>query len=180
VLDHRCRGDVQGAWHVTGAQPGARLRRLSQKALRGARIDYLCRAARQGCAHGGERGHEIGVLARSEGARGALDRTGFERPPFGFPFRQTAVENEDVLRAEQAKRPPHPRRGIQTGAVVDDDCVGVGDAKRPHVTANWVASGSMCGSGLEWSAIASTPKRTAPGMWPARYSAAASRCMVAR
>src|SRR5262249_43091424 len=121
VLDHRRRGDIEGARHVTGAQPGARLRRLSQKALRGARIAHLCRAARQGCAHGGERGHDVRALARLEDARGALNQTGFEWSPFGFPFRQTAVENEHFLRAEQAKRPPHPRRGIQAGAVVDDN-----------------------------------------------------------
>src|SRR5262245_8437302 len=134
VLDHRRRWDIQRARHVTGAQAGARLRRLPQKALRGARIDHPCRAARQGCAHGGERGDAIGVLARSESTRGALDRMSFERSSFGFPSRQAAVENEYILRAEQAKRPPHPRRGIQASAVVDDDGVGVGDAKRPDVT----------------------------------------------
>ena len=37
----------------------------------------------------------------------------------------------------------------------------------PTSRANCSALGSMCGNGLEWSAMASMSKRTAPGMWPA-------------
>src|SRR5438132_903933 len=54
VLDDGRGGDIEGARYVTGAHPRARFRRLSEKALRGARIHHLSRAARQGCAHRGE------------------------------------------------------------------------------------------------------------------------------
>jgi hypothetical protein len=50
----------------------------------------------------------------------------------------------------------------------------------PASRANASALGSMWGKGLEWSAIASMSKRTAPGICPARYSAPASRCNAGR
>jgi hypothetical protein len=40
--------------------------------------------------------------------------------------------------------------------------------------------GSICGRGEPWSRIVSMSKRSAPGMWPARYSASGSRFMVGR
>ena len=48
---------------------------------------------------------------------------------FGLPFRQAAVENENALGAEDAKRPPHPRRRIKALAVVDDDGVAIADSE---------------------------------------------------
>jgi hypothetical protein len=93
----------------------------------------LGRAARQGCAHAGEGRDEVIVFARVEGARRALNGASFELSSFGFPFRQTAVEDEHVLGPEEAKRPPHPWRGKQAGTVVDDDGVRVGDAEGADV-----------------------------------------------
>ena len=45
----------------------------------------------------------------------------------------------------------------------------------PTAAAKASAPGSMCGSVVVWSAIASMSKKTAPGMWAARNSARASR-----
>src|SRR5579885_1072526 len=48
------------------------------------------------------------------------------------------------------------------------------------IAPNCSGPGSMCGRSIEVSATASMSKNTAPGMWPARYSARASRFSVGR
>ena len=57
----------------------------------------------------------------------------FDRPLFCLPLRKSAVEDEHVLGAEQAKSPPHPRRGKQARTVIDDDGIAIGDAERAHL-----------------------------------------------
>src|SRR5262249_17911374 len=51
-----------------------------------------------------------------------------KRPPFRCPLREAAIENEHVLRTEEPERPPHPWRGKQPGAVVNNDRVALRDA----------------------------------------------------
>ena len=57
----------------------------------------------------------------------------FDRAAFAQPLRQAAVENRDLLGAESAQRPPHPRGGEQAGGIVDDEAHAVAQAQRRHL-----------------------------------------------
>ena len=72
---------------------------------------------------------------------GRLTSPASTRPAFGFPRRKTAVEDERILGAEDAEGPPHARRRIEAGRVIDHDSVGLGDAERAHRRAELVRSG---------------------------------------
>src|SRR5262249_7427963 len=50
----------------------------------------------------------------------------------------------------------------------------------PTASPNCVVPGSICGSSVEWSLIASISKNTAPGIWAFLYSASASRLCCGR
>ena len=74
-----------------------------------------------------------GPEAGGEPARRDRRRGGFERPALGLPPRQPAVEQRDVVVAEQPQQPPGaPGRG-QADRVVDDDPVVVADAALRHL-----------------------------------------------
>ena len=108
----------------------------------------ICRQRTLHVGHAGDRGSiELG----GEPARRALDRAGFDRSALGLPFRQPAVEDEHVACAEDAKRPPHPRRAAEPGAVVDHDGVVVGRCRAcRHRAANCAGARQHVGQlGLE-------------------------------
>ena len=58
-----------------------------------------------------------------------------------LPGWQAAVEHVDLSGAEDAEGPPHARRRIKAGGVIDDDGVGVGDAERAHRRAELIRPG---------------------------------------
>src|SRR6202521_6327850 len=115
---------------MSGAHARARLRGLAAEPLGGARVYDLRAMAAQGLPHVLERLDRLLVLARREPGGLAHHIAAFDRPAFGEPFRQAAVEDEHVLGAEHAKRPPHPRGREQADAVVDDDRRSIADAER--------------------------------------------------
>src|SRR6266516_7100214 len=130
VLDESRIGHVARARHMSGAHARPRLRPLAAEPLDGTRVDDLRAAAAQGLAHVLERLDRLLVLARRKPGRLAHLVAALDRPRFGEPFRQAAVEDEHVLGAEHAKRPPYPRRREQADAVVDDDVGSIADAER--------------------------------------------------
>src|SRR5262245_53951312 len=99
-----------GAWHVTRAQTGPRLRLAAGKAAGRAAVDHLGSLA-------GER--HLYVAHHSDGVRvhigverpfEPLYFAGFGRPAFRLPCGQTTIENEHVTRTENSECPPHPGR----------------------------------------------------------------------
>src|ERR1700733_2249708 len=117
---------------MAGAQARTRFGRLAGKSFRRPGIDKLRAAARQCHAHVRERRDGAHIHVGTEGfwrpLRGAL----FERSPLGFPLWQPAVEDKNLLGPENAKRPPHARRGIKTDSVVNDHGVAIADSQRAH------------------------------------------------
>src|ERR1700685_2867922 len=105
---------------MAGAQAWARFGRLAGKPLRRPCIDKLRAAVRQRHAHVPERSDGTDIHVGMEGFCRPLHGAMFERSPLGFPLWQPAVEDKNLLRSENAKRPPHPRRGIKTEIVVYD------------------------------------------------------------
>src|SRR3954467_2723419 len=55
-----------------------------------------------------------------------------QRPPFGLPFLNAAIEQRDSTGAENAKHPPGPRGAVKRAVVVDDYAVAVADPERLH------------------------------------------------
>ena len=115
---------------MAGAQSRPRLRRLAGEALGRARVDDLYAVVGERHAHVVKQRDGADIHLGGEFFRRALGVAFLQRPAFGFPFRQPAVEDVDFLRAEQPERPPHPRRRIEADAVIDDDGVAVADAER--------------------------------------------------
>src|SRR5581483_9564953 len=118
---------------MAAAQSGARLRSLTAKARRGTRVDDLRGAIIERHLHVAEHGDDACVHLRVEAARLALAFTGLCRAAFGLPGRKATVEDEHVLGAEHAERPPHARRGKcarAVEAVIDDDGIAIADAER--------------------------------------------------
>ena len=168
---------------MAGAHAGARLGRLAAEAV--GRAGHRPPAPRRIAAPPGSSeasattaGSKAGVKVR--GARGCLG-PGLDGPAFRLPGRKAAFEDRHVARAEDPEGPAHARRREQAGAVIDDDgrvrrrC----PSRRPPA-ANSSGDGSMWGRAEEVSLTLSMSNRTAPGMWPARYSACGSRFCVGR
>ena len=131
VFEHAVERHVEGAGHVAGPQSGPRLRRLAGEPLGRAGIDDLRAFVGDRHAHVGEHGDGADIhLGIEISAAPAWLSPAFQRTVFGLPFRQSAVEDVDILGAENAERPPHPRRRVETEAVVDHDGVAVADAER--------------------------------------------------
>ena len=148
VLDYGTGGDVERARHMAGAHPGARLGCGTEKAISRPRIDNLRGAASQRRAHGFEGSNDVSGSARGEPAWCPLDRAGFNRSPFCLPFRKSSIEDEDVLDAEQAKRPPYPRRRKHACAVIHDDGVAIGDSERPDLARELLGVRQHMGQGV--------------------------------
>ncbi len=54
------------------------------------------------------------------------------RPALGLPLGKAAVEDRDVVRAEQAQQPPGARRRMQRAVVVNHDAAAVAEAEALH------------------------------------------------
>ena len=131
VLDQPGHRHVPGARHVARTDARPRLGIFAAEARGGPRIDHLgasCRAAPSARRTTPATTEVFSSALNFRGVR--LDRAGFGRPAFGLPLRQAAVEDVDVLRAEDAERPPHPRRAAEADAVIDHDGVVGADAER--------------------------------------------------
>src|SRR6185437_5727139 len=85
--------------------------------------------------------------ARGEAAGRYLWRRRLERSPFALPFRQAAIEQRDIVVAEQAQHPPRAPRRRQPVGVVDDDPVAVSDAAFGHFRGETLRRGDHMGQG---------------------------------
>src|SRR6185312_8487550 len=115
---------------MPAAQARARFRRFAGKPLGRSCVDDLRAVVGKRHAHVGKRSDGTDIHFGMEGFRRPFYCAMFQRPAFGFPLWQSAVEYEDLLRAEKAKGPPYARRGIKSEVVVDDNGVAVADSQR--------------------------------------------------
>ena len=94
---------------MTGAHPRARFRRLSEKALRRARIHHLCRAARQGCAHRSERRDAVVELTPGTAGESAVYSASLvldpKTPPGPSSIAVAALRSEPVEVKFDKKKP---------------------------------------------------------------------------
>ena len=111
---------------------------------------------------------------RRESRRGRRHRAALQRPAFGLPLRDPAVEHRDRVVPERAQQVPEARRD-GAGLIV------VGDHARLGTDAGGADDRDTCSSdGQGWRPAGSprpppgadrsapTSRKTAPGMWPAR------------
>src|SRR5205085_2054307 len=97
---------VAASRDVTATTPRPKLVGGALKPAGRARVDDLFATARD---VGTDRlfvAHQLGAKARGELPRWDAGCTGFERPALGPPFRQTAIEQCDIVVPEQAQHPP--------------------------------------------------------------------------
>ena len=127
--------------------PGRGSGALPAEALGRARVDDLCAVVRERHAYVGKHRDGADIHIGSEFSRRPRGVAFLQRPPFGFPLRQPAVEDVDFLRAEQPERPPHPRRRIEADAVIHDDSIAVADAERTDHFAELRLGRAACAAG---------------------------------
>ena len=141
----------------SGSVPAKRPRERASRIWRRAGCELTRTARRREPAPGGT--SRANVPRRR--ARGAAR----DRPAFLTPLGGAAVEHRHRVVAEDAKCPPHARGAHDAARVVDDHPVAGADAERARPPSRSSRGGSMCGSALVWSAMASMSKKTAPGRW---------------
>jgi hypothetical protein len=120
-------GKIEAAGDVSTPKAGAGLGLGAGEAAARPRVEHLRFSRREVLAHGGEVAHEAPPQARGEGARLRGRRARFHRPVLGPPPRQAAVQHEDLVVAEGAKRPPDARGARHPAAVVDDHAIPAAD-----------------------------------------------------
>src|SRR5262249_53752892 len=98
--------EVEAAGDVTAAEPRARLRLGPAEPPARARVEHLRLAGLEVPAHGGKVTHEAPAQARAEAAGLRRGCAGLHGAALRSPSRQSAVEDEDGVVAEGAKRPP--------------------------------------------------------------------------
>ena len=168
VLDQSVDRHAVRARHMAGAQAGARLGLASpRKRLAG-------RASTTWALLIIERHLHVADMATTPVFSSALNMRGgrwtvpgFERPAFRLPLRQAAIEDDRPCsrrRCGTSTRPAARRKGRRRHR---RRSFILADAESPDSLANSSGPGSMCGRSVEWSAMASMSKNTAPGIWPA-------------
>src|SRR5476651_2472620 len=72
------------------------------------------------------------VLPRREVARERCGAHVFQRPSFAAPFRQSTVENDNVLVTHRAQHPPGSRSGVDARTVVYNDEISIAESEFAH------------------------------------------------
>src|SRR6516165_12444391 len=114
---------------MAGPQSRPRIELGTGKAPDRACVHHLGAAVVESQLHVADHRNRPGIHRCIELARRALGRASFRRSAFVLPGRKAAVEDEDVLDAEDAERPPHTWCRIESGGVVDHKGVGLADAE---------------------------------------------------
>ena len=128
-VEQFAEGQVLRTGDVTGGKTGARVAFLAGETPGVARVEYLLGAAvdiRQYLLLGA---HRLRVAPHGEVAVAQRLLAHFERTPLGLPLGEPAVEQRDVVRAEQLQEPPGARRALQRAVVIDDDAAAVAEAQ---------------------------------------------------
>src|SRR5690242_15949236 len=116
-------GQVEAAGDMARAQARPRLLGAALETGAGPRVDHLLALCREIAEHLLLVAHQERVEPRGEMALAQRRNIIGDPAPLGLPFRQTAVEDGDVLVAEDAQHPPRAPSRAQARAVVDDDLV---------------------------------------------------------
>src|SRR3546814_18097888 len=101
---------------------GARVAVLAGEARRGARVDRLFGLARQIFEHLLLGPHRLGVAPHGEMAVAQRLLAHFERASLGLPLGEPAVEQRDIVRAEQFEKPPGARRALPRAELGSASC----------------------------------------------------------
>jgi hypothetical protein len=91
---------------MAAAQSRPGFRRGAVEPAGGARIDDLLPAGREVVDEGASVADHCRVEPRREMALWRARHRHVERPPLGLPFGQAAVEDRDIVVAEEAQHPP--------------------------------------------------------------------------
>ena len=117
---------------MPGAQACARFGDLAGKPAGAARVDDLRRTGLARAQHVGGGGDARGVEAGREDPRRRFARPSLERTSLRAPLLQTALQDLDVRRAEEAQRPPDPGGADELGRVIDDKAHAIAEAEFAH------------------------------------------------
>ena len=111
------------------AQAGAGLRGLSGEAARRTGVDQLFATGLQRLSHLVQVAHQVSAVAGREMAFARRGGDVLDRPAFGDPLGQAAVEHDHVLMAHGPEGPPDAGGRPQAQLVVDDHAGAVAEAQ---------------------------------------------------
>src|SRR3546814_3362350 len=93
-------------------------------------IDHLLGAAADVREHLFPGPHRLCVAPYGEVAVAQRLLAHFERAAFGLPLGEPAIEQRDIVRAEQLQEPPAARRALQRAVVVKHDAAAVAEPEK--------------------------------------------------
>jgi len=114
---------------VAGFNARSRLRCFTAETIGWPCVHDLSRPVCERELHIVDAGHDRSIQLGNKFSRRMLARPARKWPTFRLPFRQTAVEDEDLPGPEDTERPPHSRCAAKSGAVIDHDGVILPDAE---------------------------------------------------